>query len=788
MGEEPGRIGVTARNAACPCGSGLRYKACHGRVEATSGSATSPSPPIDPEMALTQAMSALDRGHAIEGVALLAPVAGRLRRAPVSEAFSRRFWQQYAYILGEAAARVDSRRAVEDRDAATAGAIDASAPITVAIVVGPRTMRWRDALDSMRAQTRPPDAVLVVDLGSADAPALDEAVAALPWPGRRIAARDAEYASAADLAFAAGAEGAVALLDGDHAFGPRHLGCLVDAATRGRRGWAYGRVEVVDASGAVLGAEGDARADYATLRASDAEQADTAGAAFLAAHAPTVVPTNLLVSRALAARVKPCARRGALWSWSFALDLLLVAEPAYAHDGSYRVPSTDDAVGRPADEASMVALFRDYYARILAPGPRGNPLAPSPHANGDAFFRQPLQSGHVLLFEPGTVDALAARVLRWADAPVSRRAGVTFAGFVFGEFGLGENLRAIARACDAARVPFDLRDAGLRVSSRQADTSMAAHVAARYERAMTVVCVNPDQLPQIDEIIDHARRGGGRVAGFWFWELGRIPSSWMPWVERFDETWVATSFVADAVRAVTDKPVVVVPTPVEVRRTRDYRRAEFGVPDDAFAFLFTFDYNSQPVRKNAIALVDAFHRAFPPRRRDVALVVKSSNARRFPEHHAALLARIGDDERIVAFDRFLTRDEVFGLQSVCDCYASLHRSEGLGLGLAESMLQGKPAIATRWSGNLDFMTPDNSALVDCGFVPVGAGEYLATEPGQVWADPDVAHAASLMQRMADDRAWREALASRGQREVRERLSPARAAACVRERLEALGVL
>ena len=48
----------------------------------------------------------------------------------------------------------------------------------------------------------------------------------------------------------------------------------------------------------------------------------------------------------------------------------------------------------------------------------------------------------------------------------------------------------------------------------------------------------------------------------------------------------------------------------------------------------------------------------------------------------------------------------------CDCYVSLHRSEGFGQTLAETMAIGKPVIATGYSGNLGFMTPDNSYLVD----------------------------------------------------------------------------
>src|SRR5688572_32239647 len=45
------------------------------------------------------------------------------------------------------------------------------------------------------------------------------------------------------------------------------------------------------------------------------------------------------------------------------------------------------------------------------------------------------------------------------------------------------------------------------------------------------------------------------------------------------------------------------------------------------------------------------------------------------------------------------------------CYVSLHRSEGLGLTMAEAMARAKPVIATGYSGNLDFMNDANSYLV-----------------------------------------------------------------------------
>ncbi len=81
--------------------------------------------------------------------------------------------------------------------------------------------------------------------------------------------------------------------------------------------------------------------------------------------------------------------------------------------------------------------------------------------------------------------------------------------------------------------------------------------------------------------------------------------------------------------------------------------------------------------------------------------------------------------------------------AACDCYVSLHRAEGFGLTMAEAMYLDRPVIATGYSGNLDFMTADNSYLVDHTLVDIGQGSDPYPADGQ-WAEPDVEHAARLM--------------------------------------------
>ena len=169
-------------------------------------------------------------------------------------------------------------------------------------------------------------------------------------------------------------------------------------------------------------------------------------------------------------------------------------------------------------------------------------------------------------------------------------------------------------------------------------------------------------------------------------------------------------------------------------------------------------------------------------------MIKSINAANKPGKMRELRALIGGDDRIVIVDGFFTRDQVSGLQTVVDAYLSLHRAEGLGLGLAESMYQGKPVIGTGYSGNLEFMNEQNSCLIDYRRVSIAKGEYICDDERFEWAEPDVGHAAHHMRRLVDDADFRVRIATRGQQDIRSRFTLAATAAAIRGRLEELGLL
>ena len=179
----------------------------------------------------------------------------------------------------------------------------------------------------------------------------------------------------------------------------------------------------------------------------------------------------------------------------------------------------------------------------------------------------------------------------------------------------------------------------------------------------------------------------------------------------------------------------------------EFDRGDLGLPE-GFVFLFVFDYHSVFERKNPLALIEAFEQAFPEDS-GASLVLKSINSEHYQGEHGRLMEAAKGHGDIHVIDRYVTAAEKNAMFAGCDCYVSLHRSEGFGNTLAEAMYLGKPVIATGYSGNMEFMTQQNSYPVDYALRPIGddAGPYPAA--GE-WAEPDVGHAARLMRRVFED--------------------------------------
>jgi glycosyltransferase involved in cell wall biosynthesis len=375
---------------------------------------------------------------------------------------------------------------------------------------------------------------------------------------------------------------------------------------------------------------------------------------------------------------------------------------------------------------------------------------------------------------PDPVEEQRLGVARTKRANQDLIRGVNLAGFLRGEFGLGEAARLLVKGLDARRIPVLPIDATISQLTRQ-KVEYAALPAWTDGFPVNVLCVNGNLIPGLAEDAPWLFRGRESIA-LWFWETNRLPPEWEAAFEHLDEIWVASHFMAEMIGAVSPIPVHPIPLPVSVPPSPPFDRRSYGIAEDDYLFTFVFDWHSTAERKNPHGLIDAFTSAFEPNS-GASLLIKSIQGIDFPAEYEQLAITASRHPNIHLVDRHVPWRDKNAMIAGCDCYVSLHRSEGFGLTLAEAMWFGKPAIATAYGGNLEFMTPGNSRLVSYAMVPVGAKAAAAAAgtarypADAMWADPDVGSAADAMRWAFENREAAAEMGRRGARDIRRTHSP-----------------
>ena len=648
-----------------------------------------------------------------------------------------------------------------------------------------------DTLASVFRQSYRHIELIVIDDGSEDgSPELiRKALSDCPFPNKFIARDNLGAHVTINEGVRLSTGEYINVLNSDDCFEITRIAEMVNAVAGVGADWGFSAVSCMGADGAILPINADARVAWIIGVADEIRQSDTIGAAFLGENNVSVSTGNLFFSRTLFERLAGFSNCRYNHDWDFCLRALWLSEPFFVPLELYRYRlhghnTILESNNKPRLEANRI--IANYHLVAAAQKP-DNPFAPSRHTLGLRYFSNFLSLGGGETF-PANILLELINELGASDTPEQGNLlpnGLNIVGYFRGEFGLGVAVRTLAQACLANDVPVCLRDVGLELSSRQAERSMDAYLADEMRYQKTLVYMNPDMLETVWRKFGQQEFKNQYVIGFWYWELERIPEKWRYAFDLVDEIWVASDFVRASVAAATDKPVIKIPHSINVHLLRPYQRAEFGLPMERFLFLCTFDFNSFVSRKNPEAAIRSFQKAFPSAHEQVMLVVKCSNGHKHPEKFAALHQLIASDPRIMVLDALLERDAMYGLQSVCDAYISLHRSEGLGLGMAECMALEKPVIATAYSGNLEFMTQSNSCLVNYRLIPLLPGEYIDYEDGWFWADADTEHAAYYMRKIFEDSEFSAGIARQGKIDIETRFSDPVMIAAVRKRLAEL---
>jgi hypothetical protein len=252
------------------------------------------------------------------------------------------------------------------------------------------------------------------------------------------------------------------------------------------------------------------------------------------------------------------------------------------------------------------------------------------------------------------------------------------------------------------------------------------------------------------------------------WELPTYPHIWEPALRNFNEIWAISHFVQIGLKEIGLKSEYIGQS-VNVAPGYLLPRQYFGIRESAFVLLNFFDTASYSQRKNPAATIRLYNRFRKLRPYDdVQLILKVRSG----DQDTADLENAIDSEiprdAVVIPNNFMSH-EIRSLIAAADCLVSLHRSEGFGRGMAEAMDLSRLALATGWSGNCDFMSPDNSLFVKYSLVEVQEGHYPHSQ-GQKWAEPDQDHALYLLLKAIDDPSWAQQIRRRGRMSVMARAS------------------
>jgi glycosyltransferase involved in cell wall biosynthesis len=364
-----------------------------------------------------------------------------------------------------------------------------------------------------------------------------------------------------------------------------------------------------------------------------------------------------------------------------------------------------------------------------------------------------------------------------ADPGALEQPGVNVLAHFCYPSGLQEAARSTVRGLNRVGVRTSCRDVP---ANLHCDSPNHADFLGLEVFDVTLLHLAPEPLVDVCyPLCGLARNPDAYRIAVWYWELEAVPLEWVRHARLIQEIWAPTRFIADAMRKVMPIPVVHMLGGAELKPFAPLPRSHFGLADDRFVFFFMFDMNSIMERKNPLGLIRAYQQAFGKNDR-VDLVIKVTRGEVEPKN-LERLQQAAEAAGATIINRTMSREESYALLNACDCYVSLHRSEGFGFTLAEAMLLGKPAIGTAYSGNLDFMTRDNSLLVDYRRIPI-TEDLPFYRKGCVWADPDIEQAAAHMRWVYEHRAEARALGERGRAEASQILSLDAAGQRMRRRL------
>jgi len=309
-------------------------------------------------------------------------------------------------------------------------------------------------------------------------------------------------------------------------------------------------------------------------------------------------------------------------------------------------------------------------------------------------------------------------------------------GFFHSISGIGESARLCAQqlATDGYRVKCTSVEGFFR-KPQELEWQWKNNID-RAEVNCRIYHLNPPMLPPVILQMGIFNFKKTYNIGYWAWELEAIPKEWIRAIGYMNAIFTPSHFTTKVIQGYTNYPVLTVTHPVTIAAATADIRKRLDIPEDAFLVSNIFSFGSAMERKNPMGLIAAFKQACASFK-DAYLVLKANAGANSPEKQM-LLQAIAGHPNIRLIDQHWNRADVLGLIQSSDLYASLHRSEGFGLTIAEAMLLNTPTLVTAWSGNMDFCNAENSFLIAHKPIKVNSDhpEFREFE-NTTWADANI---------------------------------------------------
>lgn len=364
---------------------------------------------------------------------------------------------------------------------------------------------------------------------------------------------------------------------------------------------------------------------------------------------------------------------------------------------------------------------------------------------------------------------------------------INLVGHPYAPIGMGEHVRCTYRAMRSVAMRPSLTDIYKLIPPDADEFHEFAGVCTNQPADINIFHINGNEVEQSLAHLKAQRQWSGYNIIYPAWELPRYPQEWAVLLDRFDEIWAPSQFIKESIERACRKPVIPMPLACEVVLTSFLSRRYFGIPETDYTFLFFFDVRSFITRKNPFAVIESFRRVLRERpSARTRLLLKVNGAELAPDVMQQLNAAIdGIEHQVILLQRTMTDNEAKNLVRCCDCFISLHRSEGFGRGISEAMVLGKPVIATGYSGNMEFMNEETSFPVTYDLIPLVEGDYLHWED-QVWADVHVAYAVQHMIRLVDTPELGRTVGNKAKLHMQKNFSYSAIGMNYRKRLEEIG--